>query len=329
MGPEVYWKSYFSAILSLLLLLSLVPFTARAVDPKEVDAVTVLMTKPVAGEKPEFAYEVIVQDSRCKATDCQYIPMQSNGTNGKPMNQNSTFVDGTTYKLSVQLKGINGYSITENTKVTIAGYTATRLDNGWYNVQIRCGSSFDDVKAKDWFFPAVEYCFAQGLMQGTGNNKFSPNRAFTRGMFVTVLARIAGANLEQYTGKTDFVDVGSNKWYAKAVHWALDKGYTNGVSDTKFAPDKGLTRETIAVFFYRYMEKVYGKQSLVSGADLSSFTDRSKISSWATDAMAWAVQAKLINGITANGKTSLQPKQVANRAVVAQIIMNFMENVVP
>ena len=51
---------------------------------------------------------------------------------------------------------------------------------------------FTDVLETDWFFSAVNTAFRQGLFNGTSTTEFSPEGSMTRGMFVTVLGRLAG-----------------------------------------------------------------------------------------------------------------------------------------
>ena len=51
---------------------------------------------------------------------------------------------------------------------------------------------FADVKETDWFYDAVQYARVNGFFSGTSKTTFEPNGTMTRGMFVTVLGRMAG-----------------------------------------------------------------------------------------------------------------------------------------
>ena len=53
------------------------------------------------------------------------------------------------------------------------------------------------------------------------------------------------------TAPTSFVDVPANAYFADAVKWAVDKGVTNGLSDTMFGPYASCTRAEIVTFLYR------------------------------------------------------------------------------
>ena len=150
-------------------------------------------------------------------------------------------------------------------------------------------------------------------------NTFEPNTAMTRAMLVTVLWRYAGQPNE---GTNNFTDVKSDQWYTDAVAWAAHNGIVGGVGNNKFDPNGNITREQMAAILYRYANSNGIDTS--ARADLSSFPDGNKVSSYANDAIRWAVAEGLING--SDGK--LMPQGNATRAQVAAILMRFIENVV-
>ena len=49
---------------------------------------------------------------------------------------------------------------------------------------------FEDVKDTDWFAPYVEVCVEEGLMQGTGDGKFEPQRELTITEAMVLTARL-------------------------------------------------------------------------------------------------------------------------------------------
>ena len=159
-------------------------------------------------------------------------------------------------------------------------------------------------------------------MAGTGDGlTFSPKKSFSRAMFVAVLASLDYADTRSYTG-SHFPDVKTSVWYAKAVELAYQNGYTQGNSDGRFAPNEAVTRETLAVFFYNYVQKK-GWTIEETPANLSAYPDGKQVSSWARDAMAWAVSAGIIGGVKEGETVWLKPKKTASRAEVAQIVMSF------
>ena len=160
-------------------------------------------------------------------------------------------------------------------------------------------NGFDDVASSDWFADAVKYVADKGLMNGTDDNQFSPNASTTRGMLMTVLARYAGEDT-----------TGGATWYEKGMEWAKAKGVSDGTN-----PNANITREQLVTMLYRYAgsPKADGK--------FDSFSDAASVSSYAADAMQWAVANGIVNG--SNGK--LNPQNNATRAEVAAILMRFCE----
>lgn len=166
------------------------------------------------------------------------------------------------------------------------------------------GSSFTDVPAGSWYEEAVNYVHEKGLMNGTSSNAFSPNANTTRGMIVTILARVEGVNTN------------GTPWYAAGQKWAMD----NSISDGTNMPGV-ITREQLATILYRYAkQKGY---DVSKSAALTGFSDADKVSGYASEAMQWAVAEGLLQG--SNGK--LNPQGSATRAQVATILMRFMEKI--
>ncbi len=195
-----------------------------------------------------------------------------------------------------------------------------------YNV-VHWVNPFTDVAEGKWYYNAVEYCYMNRLMSGTHETLFSPNTYVTRAMFVTMLAKIDGSDTSHYT-QMSFADIAEGKWYSSAVEWAYNKGYSSGIgSDGNgallFAPSREVTRQELATFLYNYSQM----KGYISGgrADLSAYRDKDEISSWATDAISWAVDAGLISGTTL---VTLSPRDPATRSAVAVMVMNYVENIV-
>ena len=174
------------------------------------------------------------------------------------------------------------------------------------------------MSSSDWFYNDVRYVYEKGIMDGTGADRFSPNAPLTRAMIVTILYRMAGS--PAMSGVSDFKDVDSNKWFAKAVAWAAANGIVNGYGSGLFGPNDPVTREQLAAILYRYA--VYGGMTAVTlEENLGSFADTAQLSAYAIQAMNWAVGQGLINGSGSN----LVPKAQATRAQVAAIIHRYLE----
>lgn len=175
---------------------------------------------------------------------------------------------------------------------------------------------FTDVKSTDWFYDAVSFTYNMGIMDGVETNKFSPSTTITRGMVVTMLWRMAG---EPYASGTYFDDVSYGRYYTTAVAWSARNNIIEGSGANTFGVNDPITREQLAVILYRYAK--YMNYSTTTSS-LYGYDDANKVSSWAKDAMGWAVRNGVIGGVT---NTTLCPNNTATRAEVAQMFMNFYD----
>ena len=159
---------------------------------------------------------------------------------------------------------------------------------------------FTDVSVNAWYYEAVKYVYENGIMNGMDRYSFQPNGTLTRAMIWTMLARLDGVDTE-----------GGNSWYAKAQEWAT----ANGVSDGE-NPTGEVTREQLITMLWRYAG------SPTYTADLSGYVDTADISSWAEQAMCWAVATGVIEG---DENSALTPKASTTRAQAAAMFMRFIE----
>ncbi|HPX70871.1 MAG TPA: S-layer homology domain-containing protein, partial [Bacillota bacterium] len=180
---------------------------------------------------------------------------------------------------------------------------------------------FGDVGTGDWFYEYVKYVYNKGLMNGTGEDSFSPYLTTTRGMIVTILYNMAGT--PEVTGECPFGDVEAGKYYEKPAIWAAEKGIVSGYGSGNFGPEDAISREQMAVILMNYA-RLMG-YDVSKAADLDKFSDADEISSYAKSAMAWANAEGLING---KGNGILDPAGDALRCEVAAILYNFCENVI-
>ena len=114
-------------------------------------------------------------------------------------------------------------------------------------------SGFTDVPADSFYAKAVAWAVENGITNGTGEGKFSPDATCTRAQGVTFLFRAAEASAD---GAPAFTDVAADAYYAEAVKWAVDRSITNGIGNGLFDPNNACTREQIVTFLWRlYTEK--------------------------------------------------------------------------
>ena len=161
--------------------------------------------------------------------------------------------------------------------------------------------TFDDTK-DHWSRDEVNFVAARELFNGVGGNQFGVSQPMTRGMVNTVLARLAGVDTTPSQGQA---------WYEVGTDWAKKNGISDGTDPT--AP---VTREQLATLLYRYA----GSPS-VSGTLHAA--DAASVSDYAEDALLWANQNGIVNGV---GSNTIAPKDNAQRAQVAAMLARYLQN---
>lgn len=161
--------------------------------------------------------------------------------------------------------------------------------------------TFDDTK-DHWSRDEVNFVAARELFNGVGGNQFGVSQPMTRGMVNTVLARLADVDTTPGQGQA---------WYEVGTDWAKKNGISDGTNPT--AP---VTREQLATLLYRYA----GSPS-VSGTLHAA--DAASVSAYAEDALLWANQNGIVNGV---GSNTIAPKDNAQRAQVAAMLARYLQN---
>lgn len=164
---------------------------------------------------------------------------------------------------------------------------------------VNAGGVFDDVAADSWYTGSVAFVTARDLFSGTGKAAFSPDVPMTRGMLVTVLARLDGADT-----------AGGSPWYKPGMDWAVTRGISDGS-----APEAPITREQLTAMIWRYAGHP------VAQGSLDGFADAGQVSVYAAEALRWAVGAGLITG---EDTGTLNPQGKASRAEVAAMFARFI-----
>ena len=179
---------------------------------------------------------------------------------------------------------------------------------------------FTDVSENAWYYNAVKFNYEKGMIKGTSDTTFNPSGDLTRGMLVTILWRMEG---NPKVTSNQFTDVGANQYYYNAVNWAASKKIISGYGNGKFGPNDKITREQLAVILRNYA--LYKKKNVSARTDLSKFTDNKNISSYAKDAVSWAVANKIISGKSEG--TKVDPHGKATRAETAAMLYNYCMNI--
>lgn len=168
-------------------------------------------------------------------------------------------------------------------------------------------SPFDDVTAHDYFYDAVKWAADKGITGGVSFSLFAPEDGCTRAQIVTFLWRTAGS--PEPSALSDFADVPADKYYAKAVAWAVENGITVGATAATFSPDDICTRAHGVTFLYRA-----AKATASVGA--SAFTDVAD-SAYYADAVKWATEQGITKGISS---TLFGPDETCTRAQIVTFL---------
>ena len=179
---------------------------------------------------------------------------------------------------------------------------------------------YTDVTVDDWFYDAVTFVTDNELFYGTSEDTFSPNRAITRGEFITVVGRMNDAEV-YYPATGKFTDVDPEAYYAPYINWASKTNIVAGISDTKFAPKDDIRREDLIRMIHNYCIKEKIELPVISNATIKDFTDGKQTDTWAVDDVNWALSVGLIHGYEDD---TIRPTRNITRAESAEIMKNFL-----
>lgn len=192
--------------------------------------------------------------------------------------------------------------------------TVTFQEKAWQN-------PFTDVSKYATYYKAVQFVYEEGLFNGTSATKFEPDTTMTRAMFVTVLGRLAGVNVDNYK-TSSFSDVATGQWYSEYVEWASSIGLVEGYGNGKFGPNDSITHAQMYVLMERYADIIEGKTTTASGTSISA-NDVRDIPDWAYEAVEYAAKKDFL--VVSSYK--LTPNDNAKRSELAMLLQKFCKNV--
>ncbi|MGM9567240.1 MAG: S-layer homology domain-containing protein [Clostridia bacterium] len=243
----------------------------------------------------------------------------------------STFLVNKKYSVNITLEAKSGYAFDEGITPYINGRPAKIITKSAEELKISMdfrklvtsppSMFFDDVikteEYTDWFYDDVAFVYYNRLMNGTGDNKFSPALSTTRGMIATVLYRLKDEPL--VSGDCSFADVAPASWYKDAVAWAENTGIVKGDGNGLFRPEDPVSRQELAVIFCRFAksEGLYDENDSVM---LAGFKDNGEIADWASDSVSWAFGVDLVRGSDEWDGLYFRPNHPAQRSHVAAML---------
>jgi hypothetical protein len=208
--------------------------------------------------------------------------------------------DGTEEVVKTSVVTGNGVAL------TVSGDTTVKIiDNS---------KTFSDVPTSYWAADTIAFTTARNIFSGTGTATFAPEEKMTRGMLAQVLYGLA--DKPTVSGSAGFTDVTSGAWYADAVSWAAQQNLISGYGDGTFGAEDNVTREQLAFLLWKYAGSPSAAQSTLN------FKDADQASSYTQEALKWAKGTGIVSG---TGDGVLDPKGLATRAQVAQMLTNFLK----
>ena len=223
--------------LALLMAASTLPGTAFAASESTLAEVTAKFLDAENGKE-------IIQPETYSVTHEEKSPQEI---------ENYTYVDYTesveyvySHKDLTYIVGYPDESVRADAPMTRAEAATVfyRLYDGEYpSFQRRMsGSTFEDVKTGYWFYKEVETLYNSGIVDGTGENKFSPDEPVTRAEFAVMAARWAELD---YEGGNVFDDVPVGHWAYSYINAAAKAGWVEGYPDGSFRPDEPISRAEV------------------------------------------------------------------------------------
>ena len=166
--------------------------------------------------------------------------------------------------------------------------------------------SFSDVSKNHWAYSFIESLYKDGILNGTGDGKFEPDRYITRAEFVCAL--IKALKLNTAGADVSFTDVSAGDWFMPYVAKAVAQGFVKGFEDGSFKPNDFVTREQMAVMVSNALQLTDGGET--------SFSDNADISAWASDSVGKMYRKGYISG----SNNEFRPLDSATRAEVSKIL---------
>jgi hypothetical protein len=178
---------------------------------------------------------------------------------------------------------------------------------------------FDDVDEThySWALEAVDALAEQNVINGIADRIYAPAANIKRGDFMLMLVRAYGIN-DAFTD--NFPDVPQSSYYYNAIGSAKVQGIAQGYPDGKFHPTDAISRQDMMVLIDRTLQQIGKPLPRGSESDISIFSDRDKISSYARDSVAALVKSGIIQG----SGTDVNPSAYTTRAEMAVALYRLL-----
>ena len=215
-------------------------------------------------------------------------------------------------------KSFEGWYLPTGEKVSVNNPYVFTAEKGITLTALFSGDYFIDVPAGVWYREYAVQAGQQGIVRGNGSEViFDGNGSFTRAMAVTMIARMAGADVTA-APRSPFSDAPAGAWFTPYVNWAYANSVTAGMSATSFAPGRVITRQEFITMLERYIEA----QGISIAPARTPFHDMGDTAGWAKTAVERFYARGLVKG---DNHGNLLPQKVLSRSEGTAFIMRTAE----
>lgn len=198
---------------------------------------------------------------------------------------------------------------------------------------VGAANSFEDVQMLDeahrYLNEPIAALYGWGVVQGMSPTSFGVNETLTRAQFFALLARLQlpkektdAAPSADGAASVTFSDVPKNSWYASVVQTAVQRGWTKGRGQNRFAPEASMTRAEVALLLARLYEQSRGSVFAMENAakNAPGIADMEAVPAWAKHAVLVAADNKWL--LPRDGKR-IQASAAITRGEAAYAIYQF------
>jgi hypothetical protein len=195
--------------------------------------------------------------------------------------------------------------------------------SGIFAVVNASAAAFADTD-RHWALEAIRDLGSRGMISGTGEGVFEPDRSMTRAEFAAIAVKALGLPGRGRETGSRFSDVDAAAWYTPYIQTAYEYGLISGHEDGSFGPQRTISREQAITIIGRAMD-LTGLRMHVTDEEtqrlLASFADAERIAGYARTGIAEGVKAGLVSG---KGENTFAPADPMTRAEVATIVQRLL-----
>ncbi len=177
--------------------------------------------------------------------------------------------------------------------------------------QPKGAEKFKDLAGFEWAYESIDELVKAGIISGTSETTYEPQRNITRAEFCKLIAMAFG--FEASDASISFSDVNSDAWYYQVVTSAAKNGIVTGYEDGSFRPEAFITREEMAAMLVRAF-KAAGVE--VPEGEMT-FADADEMGDWSVDLIASLAKMGIVSG---RGDNRFVPRDNLTRAEAAKVI---------